>query len=374
MITALIALAICGQELVIDDVVSSSSRVAGEGRVTLVQAAEWGGGGDEPLRSIARVQGRVLWEPSAALSLGVGGRVFGVLDAGPHTADGDAFFEPRVGLRWQGGQTEVALGYGDALRWSTLVDPLPLDLRLGPLPETAVEDRRRAIPFVSVRQGVGRLSIEGLWQPLAVQAAGVDVDGDARGLAGGAVGARAGWRGDGWGVAGAYLWRLATTQPVVRQHVIGLDANYTTGVVHWRAEVAWSSRHSDWLVGRNRRDRRDDGALEGLVSVGAAPTIFLDGELGVRARHVGEQVDALELFFRLELLMAFDGVLRLDAEGHIGLGYDDQQLAAALVVRASARAEVALGVDVFGGNGVDGGLGALYDATDQLWARVAIDF
>ncbi|MFO0748355.1 MAG: hypothetical protein U1F43_22235 [Myxococcota bacterium] len=376
------------------------------GRALLLGAADVSREPDEDaLETVLGLELAATWEPSSLVELHLTGRVRHHLGLTPHRARGGLEPELREArlLARVSAELDVEAGLLADLRWSTLVDPQPPDLQLGPWPASGEPgDRRRPIPALRAALRLGGWRFEALWQPLfvaprvplrgsdwaplpAIDApAGVDALADlphARGLAGSVVGARATWRKDAWEAGLSWLWRwdpIPRANGFERQHVVGVDLATVTGPLHWRLEAACQDAHTAWspALAATRRP-----AFEALLGVAAAPAIFLDGELTLRAVHLfgagserrlGQGPDDLDVGLRIGLLMAFDGVLRLDLEARRALLRDDGDVWLALAVRLGRSAEVALGLTLFGGDPMDAGRGALYDADDQLWARVVL--
>jgi len=120
------------------------------------------------------------------------------------------------------------------------------------------------------------------------------------------------------------------------------------------------------------------------LDVAIEPAVFFELTLGLEGSHaagasrdvrtVYEGPDDLWLRGRAALLMAYDGVLRLDVDTRIALLRDDWWVTPALTLRASPAVNLALGMSLFGGNPLDLGLGALYDRADQVWLRATWTF
>ena len=123
--------------------------------------------------------------------------------------------------------------------------------------------------------------------------------------------------------------------------------------------------------------------LHATLEVAASPAIFLDFTVGLEAlidvtgasspRSVFGGPRDLWVTARLNLLLAFDGVLRLDAETRLGLTRDDLVGTLAFTARARADLELSLGLALFGGNPMDAGLGGLYESRDSLWLRATLE-
>jgi hypothetical protein len=72
---------------------------------------------------------------------------------------------------------------------------------------------------------------------------------------------------------------------------------------------------------------------------------------------------------RLLLMLAFDGILRLEARGGADVLRRSWDLAAELAARLTPAWELALGLAVADGDRTNGGLGAVFAARDRLWLR-----
>ncbi|MCC6624731.1 MAG: hypothetical protein IT385_26005 [Deltaproteobacteria bacterium] len=353
--------------------------------------------GEDTLATTLELAPALAFEPSPRWDARVRLRLRHRLGARPGAARHDLDVDPlEARVRWRpDGGPEVTLGWIDDTRWPELASPHPLDLALGPLPASGeAGDRRRAIPALHLSHTLGPARVELLWQPLHVpmrvplagsdwapfEVEGADELADlarADGLGGGSAGARVRLRGARWDLGLTWLWRpdpIPDASGATRQHRVAADLGATTGPLAWRLEVAGVDRHNGWTTARAPAHA---AALEALVGVSSAPTIFLELEvhlrllhaLGAEGRWLGGGPRDLDLAGRVGLLLAWDGVLRLDVEGRVGLMRPDGDLALALALRASPRDEVALGLTIFEGAAVAAGRGALYDADDALWVR-----
>ena len=163
-----------------------------------------------------------------------------------------------------------------------------------------------------------------------------------------------------------------------RQHVLGLELALRTGPLRWAAEGALFLDQRLYL-GANPPDAETHPVVRWALDVAIEPAVFFELTLGLEGSHAAraseiadaayEGPDALWLRARTALLMAYDGVLRLDVDARIGLTQDDWWVTPALTLRASTAVNLALGMSLFGGNPLDLGLGALYDRADQIWLR-----
>jgi len=353
---------------------------------------------EDTLATLVDVQLALAFEPTPTWDARVHVRLRHELGVRPGDARQALTLDPiEARLAWRPtAGPEITAGWVADLRWPELASPHPLDLALGPRAPTGEPgDRRRAIPALHVAHALGAARVELLWQPIEVAMrvplagsdwapvtlTGVDALADIApvdGLAGGSAGARARvtlGRGE---VGVTWLWRVdpvPAARGASRQHRLTLDARLATGPLGWRGEVAWVDRTNAWTVARAPTS---SPTVEGRVSVAWAPLVLLDLELGLDALHaldagarrwLGAGPDDVDLRARVGLLLAWDGVARLDLEGRLGLLRPDGDVALALALRASAWDEVAIGLTVFEGAAVAGGLGALYDADDALWLR-----
>jgi len=175
---------------------------------------------------------------------------------------------------------------------------------------------------------------------------------------------------------------LADPSARARQHVLGLDLALPLGPLRTVGELAIIVDQRVWAASPGLPSSRHPtlhATLEGAIS----PAIFLDLTVGLEAiidlagptspRYLFGGPRDLWVTARLNLLLAFDGVLRLDAETRLGLSRDDLVGTLALTARARPDLELTLGLALFGGNPMDGGLGGLYESLDSLWLRATLE-
>jgi len=325
------------------------------------------------------------------------------------TVSGDFAPEVRRALvRWQPrcGPTLV-LGM-DVVRWGrTLARPFdvvsPLDWRDGPLQP---EGGERVPTFgVSLMQPLGQGEAMVLWTPFFFGSLGPAVANSPiqDGWQSSELAVRVTQRLGDLDIAAGWVWRFDRPLPATstdaaaeRQHVLGLELALSTGPVRWAAEAAFilDQRHylgAEQVAARPTIRWAFDAAIE--------PAIFLELTVGLEGAHVlgaaaertdFEGPDDLSLRARMALLLAYDGVLRLDVDARVGVLRDDWWVTPAFTLRASSSLSLGLGLSAFGGSsGGDpldlglassgsprryGGLGALYDRADQLWLRAVWTF
>jgi len=403
---ALAALALGDDEpLVVEDAPAARSPLVWSGRALALGAADLAAGDDEDTMALlAGLDLALAYTPTPAWEARAAARLRYFAGLRPRDAAGELTPELREArVVWRptaiDGGLELSAGWTADTRLPELLRLEPPDLSLGPLPATGEPlDRRRPILLVQAGYTLGPVRLEALWQPVRTRLSAplrgsdwapwprrdgprdVAQLGGRDGLDGGALALHTRLVVDRLALGLGWAWSV---DPVpagaafVRRHVVGLDAALTTGPLRWRLDLALASARTAWTPELRWLTRP---ALEGVVSVAASPHIAVDVELGARAVHafdvadrqtrwLGAGPDDVELFLRLGLLLAFDGVLRLDAEGRLGLARPDGDVELALALRASSADEVALGLTIFEGRAVAVGRGALYDGDDELWIR-----
>lgn len=372
----------------------------------------------EPDWSIA-VEGRLRHRVAAALAS---------LDLPPGAADPIAGrFTPelrRAVIRWRPGP-ELAVGL-DRLRLgrSQLARPLdrlnPSDWREGLLGPEGGE--RRPVPLVSVRNPLGRGELLLAWVPFFVplrlpmspahrsslELAPISplldaVSGPGALLAEGddlgALGPNADLRdselalrwtqrlGDldlalTWLYQRDRLPNLAAPTQRAHQHVLGLDLAVPIGPVRAVAEAAVILAQRNWLASPGLPTARHP-MVHATLEAAVSPAIFLDLTVGLEALVTLDAPGSTGFVFggprdlwltaRMNLLLAFDGILRLDAETRLALTRDDQLTSLVFGARLATDLELSLGLALFGGNPMDGGLGGLYESRDSLWLRAVFE-
>lgn len=355
---------------------------------------------DEPLEAIRARLGSTLalalsWSPEPRWHLALATRVRHRVDlaSDPTRFDPGAEAELRRALvRWQLACRELTLGL-DELRWGrTLSRPTdlvsPLDWREGPLLPEGGE--RLPVVLVALRQPLGAGALDLAWIPLAAEnrfapASHTPTPAADLGASGElalrltqrvhALDLALGWR---WGLDRApALPAEARPSRSPRHHALGLELAGPLGPMRWAAESALLVRHR--LFDHALAERHDE-LVRWALQLAWTPAIFLDLVVELEGAHAlaaaaptwHEGPDDLWLRSRLGLMLAFDGVLRLDAESRVGLRRDDWWVRIALAVRASEIVELGLGLTLFGGAPLDLGLGALYDDADHVWLRLSI--
>lgn len=304
----------------------------------------------------------------------------------------------RALVRWQP-RCGPALTLGmDVVRWGrTLARPFdvasPLDWRDGPLPP---EGGERVPSFgVSLRQPLGEGEALVLWTPFYAAAegpGGAQVKAPTQDLVHSSeLALRLTQR---WGIVDVGLgWMLrfdrppalpvsaTPTGPPPRQHVLGLELALGTGPLRWAAEAALFLDQRRF-AGADLAQLVTGPIVRWALDVAIEPAVFFELTLGLEGAHAPgaathtayEGPDDLWLRARAALLLAWDGVLRLDVDARTGLLRDDWWVTPALTLRASSAVNLGLGLSFFGGNPLDLGLGALYDRADQLWLRATWTF
>ena len=307
----------------------------------------------------------------------------------------------RAAARWRPAPgREIALGY-DMFRWGrTLSRPFdvmnPIDHRDGLLPPEG--GGRRAIFALAWREVVGDGDVLALWSPLVERARlpGPTLEDDPH-LTIGEAALRWSQRFGEVDVALGWAWRFDRRReipgvPTVsggdaevrdeprRQHVLGIELGW--GACDWRilGELALFLDQHLWTVAELTPVAAPLGRWE--LDIGWAPAVFFDLIIGLEGAHLLRAGRAtwlegpgdLWLRARLSLMLAFDGVVRLDGEARVGLARDDHWMSLALAARVTRTLEIALGLQRFGGDPLDGGLAALYDRADELWLRTSFSF
>ncbi len=332
------------------------------------------------------------WTPGDCWEVALQARVRHHLDVRLATSErdpigGDLSPEIRRALiRWQGATRSLTLGI-DVTRWGkTLARPFDLynpdDWRDGPL---GPEGGERVPTFaLTLRQTLGEGELLLSWTPFYFAARSTRPDGpapeqniiDSSDLA-----ARITQRLGPLDLALGWMWRLPRYFPGLvsrttdgRQHVVGLELALTTGPLRWLAEGAFVLDAPVLSPATTRSAPLTRWAFD----IAIEPARFVELTLGLEGAHTldaattptyYEGPDDLWLRSRLGLMLAFDGVLRLDLESRIGLLRDDWWLVPMLSLRASDALTLALGAAVYGGSAVDLGLGAVYDDRDEVWLR-----
>lgn len=307
----------------------------------------------------------------------------------------------RAAARWRPNVgRELSLGY-DAFRWGhTLSRPFdvmnPLELRDGPLPPEGGE--RRSIFALAWRESVGDGEILALWSPLVERARlpGPRLQDDPEVTIGEAA-VRGSQRFGPFDLALGWAWRFDRRREIPgvpaatggdsialdvprRQHLLGAELAWRAG--DWRVlgELALFLDQHLWAVADLAPVTAPLARWE--LDLGWTPAPFFELTVGLEGAHTLRAAPAtwlegpgdLWLRARLSLMLAYDGVVRLDGETRVGLRRDDHWLSLALVVRATKALELALGWQRFDGDPLDGGLGALYDGADEAWMRTSLGF
>ena len=112
------------------------------------------------------------------------------------------------------------------------------------------------------------------------------------------------------------------------------------------------------------------------------PAIFLDVVVGVSGRHspgasgiyLADGRALLGFDYALSMLLAFDGRLRLNAEGKVELSREGYHVRAGVFGRATEAIELGLGVLVVSGDAATYTLPALYRETSHVWLEVVWAF
>ncbi len=325
----------------------------------------------------------------------------------------------RLSATWRpDGGPELVVGL-QTVRWgrTTLSRPFdlvsPADWRDGPVGR--VEEQRLPVVALAARLALGQGQLEAVYVPFFVAArmpllgesaptlsdsaeaalrdAGVDDIEDFEGprqdfIASGEVGVRLTQRIGDLDLGLGWLWRrdrIPGPSGHERQHALGLDLSTRLGPVRLTAEGAM-------LV--DRRVWRPDGVdspdpvsehhlgIDWAFELQTAPTVYFDVVAGLGGRHLpgasgrflGAGPDEVWFDLRLELLLAFDGLLRLDTELRFELLRVSHHVMSGLAVRATEDFQLTLGVLVFGGEAESGGLSALYRATSHAWLEAVFAF
>jgi len=321
----------------------------------------------------------------------------------------------RALVRWQvSSGPSLALGM-DVTRWGrTLARPFdvvsPVDWRDGPLPP---EGGERVPTFgLTLRQTLGQGELLALWTPfhVAAQTPGARATAPTQDLwHSSELALRVTQRLGDLDLGLGWMLRFDRPPPLPealsaasarpeRQHVLGLEFALPTGPLRWAAEAALFLDQRHYYAPAEAATESPSSArptLRWALDVAIEPAIFLELTFGLEGAHVPgaeptpsayEGPDDFWLRARLALLLAYDGVLRLDVDTRIGLLRDDWWVTPVLALRASAALDLGLGLALLGGDGLDlglasngrrgryGGLGALYGRADQLWLRATFTF
>ena len=371
--------------------------------------------GEHPFEAFSELTLGAHITPSTALEFTLAGRLRHRLlldDAARVTG----VFEPELreaALVWRvGAATVVAAGYRRP-SWLHLVDPAPPDLRRGPF-----MDGREAVPVLAaeVSQAFGPLTLGALWLPLytparvplgaapwgewapaaLVPSLAVEAPPDladladypgprADGLTSSELGVIARLRTPAIDLTAAWLWRWDRASAplgaaaMTRQHVVGLGAAFPTGPLRWTAEFAVTSDETAWTPTLTFERRP---FLRWELALGITPALPLDLTLEVHGTHAfgavakhfldgGPNDVGGELWIggRMLLMLAFDGILRLDARGGADALRKSWDLDAELAARVTPAWELALGLGVAAGDRADGGVGGVFAARDRVWLR-----
>ena len=313
---------------------------------------------------------------------------------------------------------ELELGLG-VVRWgrTTLARPLdlvsPIDWRDGPW--VPIEERRLPVVSASARFGLGAGALEvlyvpfffGMQGPIFAEAgdhapslpgslaetlgeAGIDTFGDLVVRDGprqdfidsAELGLRFTQRLGDLDLGLSWLWRrdrVPGPGGFGRQHVVGLDLGLRLGALGLVGEVALLSERR--MV---RADASSEGhfGLDWALELRLQPAIFLDLVAGLSGRHApGASGVFLELApdlvsfdFALTLLLAFDGRLKLHAEGHVELSRMGHASRVGLHGRLSDAVELGLGLALSDGDGDRLGLPALFRETSHAWLELVFVF
>lgn len=298
----------------------------------------------------------------------------------------------RANLRGTVSSGGLELGVGwEVVRWGrTQARPFdvvsPQDVRDGPLGPEGGE--RAPVLSLSARQPLGDGALALLVMPFYVAAQGTQVEASPAQdvVHSGELASRFTQRVGAFDLGLGWAWRFdrapflpgvdRALPPPARQHVLGAELAWGHGALRVLAEAAVFVDQR--LFHRDLASERRAVVRWGL-DAGLAPAVFLDVALGLEGAHAPgaavrtlyEGPDDLWLRARVGLMLAFDGVLRLDGEARVGLLRDDSYTTAWLTWRMSSAASLGLGLTLLGGQEVDGGLGALYDGTDHAWLRFA---
>lgn len=339
------------------------------------------------------------WTPADSWELALETRLrhrLDALDGGPDAEDdevrGDFVAEVRrASVRWQLDCRELALGM-DVVRWGrTLTRPTdrvsPDDWREGPLPPEG--DDRVPTFVLSLRQPLGDGEARVIWSPFFTPARYSSESAEpgisANIVDSSALVTRLTQRAGGLDLALVWLWAhdrapaLPPTSPPRsapgRQHTLGLELALATPLLGIAAEAALSLEER--LFDREL-EARPHTLVRWAAQVGLRLAPILDLALELEGAHAPTSnaptwhhgPDDLWLRSRLTLLLAFDGIVRLDASTRIGLLRDDWWVTAGLSLRLTSEVGVSSGVAFFGGDPLDLGLGALYERSDHAWLRL----
>lgn len=288
------------------------------------------------------------------------------------------------------GGLELGVGW-EVVRWGrTQARPFdvvsPQDLRDGPLGPEGGE--RAPVLSLSARQPLGDGALALLVLPFFVAAQGTQAEASPAQdvVHSSELASRFTQRVGAFDLGLGWAWRfdrapllpgLERALPTPeRQHVLGAELAWGRGALRLLGEAALFIDQR--LFHRDLVSERRAVVRWGL-DAGLAPAVFLELVLGLEGAHAPgatartlyEGPDDLWLRARVGLMLAFDGVLRLDGEARVGLLRADWYTTAWLTWRVSSAASLGLGLTLLGGQGVDGGLGALYDRSDHAWLRFA---
>jgi len=325
----------------------------------------------------------------------------------------------RLSATWRpDGGPELVVGL-QTIRWgrTTLSRPFdlvsPVDWRDGPVGR--IEEQRLPVVALSARVALGQGQLEAVYVPFFVAArvpllgesapaldeavdtslreAGVNDLDDFEGprqdfVDSGEVGVRLTQRLGDLDLGLGWLWRrdrIPGPSGHERQHAVGLDLSTRLGPVRLTAEGAMLVDRRVW-----RGSGADDPDLVSERHLGidwafelqTAPTVYFDVVAGLGGRHLpgaggrflGAGPDEVWFDLRLELLLAFDGLLRLDTELRVEILRQSHHVMSGLAVRATEDFQLTLGVLVFGGDAESGGLSALYQATSHAWLEAVFAF
>lgn len=180
----------------------------------------------------------------------------------------------------------------------------------------------------------------------------------------------------------SWLWRrdrVPGPSGFGRHHVVGLDLGLRLGALGVVGEVAlFSERRMVRADGTNEGHFGLDWALELRVQ----PAIFLDLVAGLSGRHAPGASgvflelapDLLSFDYALTLLLAFDGRLKLHAEGHVELSRFGHATRVGMHARVSDAVELSLGLALSDGAEDRYGLPALFRETSHAWLELVFVF
>lgn len=355
-----------------------------------------------------------LYEPTSAWSFAIEGRLRHRLVVRDGAPQGDEALEAELQTELRrlqivhrpecGPELEVGLGI---VRWGRTTLSRPMDLvspedgRDGPFAE--IEERRLPVVSAAARFMVGTGEVVALYVPFFVaqrvplsgESAPILPDGlatvedlaDVPGprqdfVSSGELGLRLTQRLGDFDLGLSWLWRrdrIPGPSGHERQHVAGLDLGLRLGALGVVGEVAaFSQRRLVREDGTNERHFGVDWALELRLQ----PAIFLDLVVGFSGRHhpgasgafLSEARDLVGFDYSLSMLLAFDGRLRLHAEGRAELTRVGHHVRLGLHGRASDAVELGLGVLYVSGPESGLGLPSLYRETSHGWLEVVFVF